>query len=203
MEREQGQPLPAWVAPAVVAATAIPTFVAFWIGGNPRTGLVWAVVALAFAALLAVASRSDALRILAGLDDDERTRDVDRRATAAMGMVLVVALVVCFLGSAARGESGLVFGVLLVLADGDAAARHGGHLASRLKRWRRARRAVSPYPASGAQARASPPSGSSRRSPATSVLVACSSAGRALAAGPRDGARRRPLRLAPLRTPTG
>ena len=119
MEREQGQslPLPGWVAPALVAATAIPTLAAFWIGGNPRTGLAWAAVALAFAALLALAGRSDALRILAGVDDDERTRDVDRRATAAMGMVLVVALVVCVLGSAVRGESGLVFGVLLVLAE--------------------------------------------------------------------------------------
>ncbi len=117
MEGEKGLPLPGWVAPALVAATAIPTFAAFWIGGNPRTGLAWAGVALALAALLALASRSDALRILAGLDDDERTRDVDRRASAAMGTVLVVALVVCFLGSAGRGESGLVFGVLLVLAE--------------------------------------------------------------------------------------
>ena len=117
MEAQQAQPLPGWTAPTLVAATAIPTFVAFWIGGNPRTGRLWALVALGFAAALAVGGRIDALRILSGRDDDERTRDVDRRATAAMGMVLVLALVVCFLASALRGESGLVFGVLLVLAE--------------------------------------------------------------------------------------
>ena len=104
MHAQQSQPLPGWVAPALVAATAIPTFAAFWIGGNPRTGLVWAAVALAFAAVLALGTRIEALRILAGVDDDERTRDVDRRATAAMGMVLVLALVVCFLGSALAGR---------------------------------------------------------------------------------------------------
>lgn len=117
MHAQQSQPLPGWAAPTLVAATAIPTFAAFWIGGNPRTGLVWAGVALAFAAVLALGTRTEALRILSGLDDDERTRDVDRRATAAMGMVLVLALVVCFLGSALRGESGLVFGLLLILAE--------------------------------------------------------------------------------------
>jgi hypothetical protein len=117
MHAQQSQPLPGWAAPTLVAATAIPTFAAFWIGGSPRTGLAWAAVALAFAAVLALGTRTEALRILAGLDDDERTRDVERRATAAMGMVLVLALVVCFLASALRGDSGLVFGLLLILAE--------------------------------------------------------------------------------------
>lgn len=117
MHTEQSRPLPGWVAPVLVASTAIPTFTAFWIGGNPRIGLAWSAVSLAFAAVLALGTRVDALRILAGVDDDERVRDIDRRALAAMGTVLVVALVACFLVSAIRGESGLVFGLLLLLAE--------------------------------------------------------------------------------------
>ena len=113
----RSRPLPPWLAPALVAATAIPTFAAFWIGGNPRVGVVWAAAALLFAAVLAIGRRSEPLRILAGVDDDERTREVEIRATAAMGTALTVALAAAFLISAARGGNGLVFGGLLVFAE--------------------------------------------------------------------------------------
>ena len=110
--------LPAWVAPLLVAAVGIPTFVAFWIGGRPELGAVWAGVNVAFALVIALGRRSDTIRLVSGTEDDERTRLLEYKATTAMGMVLVVALVGLFFAAGIRGESGLVYGVLLLLAEG-------------------------------------------------------------------------------------
>ena len=114
--KEQLQ-LPAWVAPLLVAAVAIPTFVAFWIGGRPELGLVWAGVNVAFALVIALGRRSDTIRLVGGTEDDERARLLDYKATSAMGLVLVVALVGLFFAAAVRGESGLVYGALLLLGE--------------------------------------------------------------------------------------
>ena len=111
--------------PLVVAAVAIPTFVAFWIGGRPELGLIWGAVSIAFGVLIALGSRSDTLRILRGADDDERARALEHQAMTAVALVLTVALAGLFLASGVRGESGLVYGVLLVLAE----AVHVGALA--------------------------------------------------------------------------
>jgi hypothetical protein len=109
--------LPFWVAPAAIALVAVPTFVAFWIGGRPGLGAIWAAVNLALALVLALGRRSDTIRLASGTVDDERTRLLDYKATSAMGVVLVVALVVLFLAAGVRGESGLVYGVLLLLGE--------------------------------------------------------------------------------------
>jgi hypothetical protein len=103
--------------PILVAAVAIPTFVAFWIGGNPQLGLVWAAVSVAFGAALAVGGRSDTLRLLRGADDDERARELEHRAMTAVALVLTVALAGLFLVEGIRGGSGLVYGVLLIVAE--------------------------------------------------------------------------------------
>ena len=116
--RTDPQPqLPAWVAPLLVAAVAIPTFVAFWIGGRPELGAVWAGVNVAFALVIALGRRSDTIRLLAGTEEDERARLLDYKATSAMGIVLVVALAGLFFAAAVRGETGLVYGVLLLLGE--------------------------------------------------------------------------------------
>jgi hypothetical protein len=109
--------VPGWLAPSLVAALAVPTFVAFWIGGRPELGLVWAGVNLAFALVLALGRHNDTIRLVSATEDDERTRLLDYRATSAMGLVLVFALAILFLADAVRGETGLVYGVLLLLAE--------------------------------------------------------------------------------------
>lgn len=109
--------LPAWLAPVLVAAVAAPTFVAFWIGGRPELGAVWAGVNVAFAIVIALGRRSDTIQLVSGTEDDERTRLLDYKATSAMGLVLLVALGGLFFASAIRGETGLVYGVLLLLAE--------------------------------------------------------------------------------------
>jgi hypothetical protein len=105
-----------WV-PALVAALAVPTFLAFWIGGDPRAGLIWGSLSVLFALVLAVGGRSDTIRLLRGEDDDERTLALETRATMLTAVVLIVALAVLFLVTAARGNDPLVYGLLLLLAE--------------------------------------------------------------------------------------
>ena len=117
MQTDSPRPLPEWLAPLLVAAVALPTFLAFWIGGRPELGAVWAGVNIAFAIVIALGRRSDLIRILSGVEDDERTRLLEYKAGTVMGFMLVFALVGLFYAAAIRGESGLVYGVLLLLAE--------------------------------------------------------------------------------------
>jgi hypothetical protein len=103
--------------PLLVAAVAIPTFLAFWIGGRPGLGAAWAAVSLAFGVALALGGRSDTLRLVRGADDDERALALEYRAMTAVALVLTVALAGLFLAEAVRGGTGLVYGLLLVLAE--------------------------------------------------------------------------------------
>jgi hypothetical protein len=105
-----------WV-PTFVAALAIPTFIAFWIGGNPQAGLLWGSLSIVFAFVLLLGGRSDTIRLLRGEDDDERTLALEYRATMLTAVALIVALAVLFLVTAARGDNPLVYGLLLLLAE--------------------------------------------------------------------------------------
>lgn len=114
------EPMPAnarWIVPTLVAATAVPIFVAFWIGGRPQLGAVWASVNLGFALVLAVGGRSETIRVLRGDDDDERVIALELRAMTATALVVTVALVGLFLAAGLRGESGVVYAVLLLLGE--------------------------------------------------------------------------------------
>jgi len=118
-------PRPAWVVPALIAATAVPTFVAFWIGGNPRLGALWASVSLVLAVAVALGGRSDTMRLVRGEADDERAVALEYQALSFTSLVLTIALVGLFLAAGLRGESGLVYGALLLLGE----ATHLGALA--------------------------------------------------------------------------
>ena len=95
----------------------MPTFIAFWIGGRPQLGLLWGAVSVAFALLLAFGGRLDTIQFLRGSADDERTLALDAQATTITALVLIAALAVLFLAAGARGESGLTYGALLLLAE--------------------------------------------------------------------------------------
>ena len=117
---------PGWVVPLLVSGVAIPTFVAFWIGGQPKLGAMWAAVSVAFGLLLAIGGRSDTIRLLRGDEDDERTLALEAQAVTVTALVLTVALALLFLAAGIRGESGVTYGVLLLLAE----ATHFGMLAA-------------------------------------------------------------------------
>lgn len=106
-----------WLVPVLVAAVAGATFVAFWIGGRPGLGAAWAGASIAFALLLVLGGRSDTIRMLRGEEDDERTLALELQATTITAVVLVVALAGLFLAAGLRGESGVTYGALLVLAE--------------------------------------------------------------------------------------
>ena len=106
-----------WMIPALVAGLAIPTVGAFWIGGDLRAGLVWGSLSVIFAGLLLLGGRSGTIRLLRGEDDDERAFLLETQATMATAVVLILALAVLFLVSAARGQSPLVYGLLLLVAE--------------------------------------------------------------------------------------
>ncbi len=72
---------------------------------------------IVFALVIALGRRSDTIQLISGTEEDERTRLLEYQAGSAMGMVLVVALVGLFFADAVRGETGLVYGVLLLLAE--------------------------------------------------------------------------------------
>jgi hypothetical protein len=117
MNAQSRNPVPEWLTPVLVASVAVPTFVAFWVGGRPQLGAVWAAVSVACGLIIAVGGRSDTIRMLRGTEDDERTLLLEYQATTVTAVVLAVALAGLFLAAGARGESGLVYGLLLLLAE--------------------------------------------------------------------------------------
>jgi len=117
MLMDQPRPMPEWLAPLLVASLAVPTFVAFWLGGRPALGAVWASLNIAFALVLAVGGRSDTIKLLRGSEDDERAMALELRAMSLTLTVVVLALAGLFLASGIRGESGLVYAVLLLVTE--------------------------------------------------------------------------------------
>ena len=117
MQTESNSPLPGWIVPLAVAAVGVPTFIAFWIGGRPQLGALWAGASVVFGVVIALGGRSDTIRMLRGAADDERTLMLEYRASTATAIVLVLALAALFLAAGIRGESGLVYGALLLLAE--------------------------------------------------------------------------------------
>jgi hypothetical protein len=105
------------MVPLAVAATAVPIFAAFWIGGRPQLGALWAAVNLAFATVLAFGGRSATVRLLRGDEDDERAIALELRAMTVTAAVVTAALVALFLAAGVRGESGVTYAVLLLLGE--------------------------------------------------------------------------------------
>jgi multisubunit Na+/H+ antiporter MnhC subunit len=70
-----------------------------------------------FALVLVAGGRSETICLLRGDDDDERTLALELQATTLTAVVLIVALAALFLVTAARGESPVAYGVLLLLAE--------------------------------------------------------------------------------------
>jgi hypothetical protein len=101
-----------WFVPAFCVVLGLVVFVAHWIGGDPRSGLVsWAILA-AFGLLILVGGRSETVRGLRGDGRDERFRRIDIHATALAGLAMILAVIVGFLVELARGHNGSPYGWL-------------------------------------------------------------------------------------------
>jgi hypothetical protein len=95
-----------WFLPAFALFLGLVMLVAQWIGGNPGAGLGSLAIMAAFGALVLLGGRSETIRGLRGDGRDERFREMDLRATAFAGTVVILAIIVAFVVEVARGQSG-------------------------------------------------------------------------------------------------
>jgi hypothetical protein len=95
-----------WIVPAISALIGVIYLVAGLAGGQTKFGITGLIVMFAFGgAIWLLRGRSETIQ---GLLDrrDERINDMDLRATAAAGGVVLVATIVAFVVDVARGNSG-------------------------------------------------------------------------------------------------
>jgi hypothetical protein len=75
-----------------------------WAAGHRDRGLVSLGIMSAFAAVLLLGGRSDAVRELRGEDRDERVHEIQLRAIAFAGRLVIVAVVIGSIVEIARGH---------------------------------------------------------------------------------------------------
>ena len=104
-----------WFLPLFAVALGVVVFVAQWIGGDPRSGLVSFAIVAGFGLLVLLGGRSETIRGLRGDGRDERFRRIDIHATALAGLAVVTAVIVAFLVEVARGHNGTPYTWLAAL----------------------------------------------------------------------------------------
>jgi hypothetical protein len=105
-----------WLLPAGCLFFGCVVLLAGWLGHQLVSGLIGLVVMAGFGLFIALAGRSETIRGLRGDGRDERFAQIDLRATAATGMVLIIAVIVAFLVELARGHDGSPYTWLGALA---------------------------------------------------------------------------------------
>ena len=95
-----------WFLPLFSVALGVVVFVAQWIGGSPRSGLVSFAILAGFGVLILLGGRSETIRGLRGDGRDERFRQIDIEATAIAGIAVLTAIIVAFVIELARGHDG-------------------------------------------------------------------------------------------------
>jgi hypothetical protein len=101
-----------WFVPAFCVVLGVVVFVAQWIGGDPRSGLVSFAILAGFGVLILLGGRSETVRGLRGDGRDERFRQIDIHATALAGLAVILAVIVAFVVELARGHDGNPYGWL-------------------------------------------------------------------------------------------
>jgi hypothetical protein len=105
-----------WLMPAGCLLFGCVVLLAAWLGRQLVVGLIGLVIMACFGLFIALAGRSETIRGLRGDGRDERFAQIDLRATAATGMVLIIAVIVAFLVEIARGHDGSPYTWLGALA---------------------------------------------------------------------------------------
>ena len=105
-----------WFMPLFCLGLGIGVFVASWLGGQLSSGLISLAIMAAFGLLLLLVSgRSETIRGLIHRQD-ERIAQMDLKATAIAGLVLIMTLIVAWLVQVAQGHSGNPYSWLLAVA---------------------------------------------------------------------------------------
>jgi hypothetical protein len=95
-----------WFLPLFAVTLGVVVFVAQWIGGDPRGGLISFAILAGFGLLVLLGGRSETIRGLRGDGRDERFREIDIHATAIAGLAVISAIIAAFIVEVARGHSG-------------------------------------------------------------------------------------------------
>ena len=104
-----------WFLPSFSLALGLVMLAVSWLGGHPGEGVGSLAVMAVFGLFILLAGRSETVRGLRGDGRDERFAQIDLRATAVSGFVLIVALIVAWMVAIARGQNGNPYGWLLAL----------------------------------------------------------------------------------------
>src|SRR5258708_16188608 len=88
---------------------------ASWLGGHPGDGAYSLAIMAGFGLFVLLAGRSETIRGLRGDGRDERFAQIDLSATAVAGLAVIVALIVAWLVTTARGQSGSPYDWLLAI----------------------------------------------------------------------------------------
>jgi hypothetical protein len=105
-----------WLLPLFSLGLGIVVFVVSWVGGQFGAGLGSLAILAAFGLLiLLLTGRSETVRGLT-VGRDERFVQIDQRATAVAGLVVLVTLIVAWLVATARGQSGHPYDWLLAIS---------------------------------------------------------------------------------------
>jgi hypothetical protein len=105
-----------WFVPSFCLVLGLVMLAVSWLGGSPGAGAVSLGIMVAFGLFVLLAGRSETIRGLRGDGRDERFAQIDLRATAVSGLVLIVTMIVAWLVEIARGRSGDPYGWLLAIA---------------------------------------------------------------------------------------
>ena len=105
-ERSQAALRSKWFLPLFSLALGVVVLVAAWLGGQPGTGWISLAIMAGFGLFFLLAGRSETIRGLRGDGRDERFAQIDLRATAVAGLVLITTLIVAWLVEIAQGHSG-------------------------------------------------------------------------------------------------
>jgi hypothetical protein len=105
-----------WLLPLFSLGLGIVVFVVSWVGGQFGAGLGSLAILAAFGLLiLLLTGRSETVRGLT-VGRDERFVQIDQRATAVAGLVVLVTLIVFWLVATARGQNGHPYDWLLAIS---------------------------------------------------------------------------------------
>lgn len=105
-----------WLLPLFSLGLGIVVFVVSWAGGQFGAGLGSLAILAAFGLLiLLLTGRSETVRGLT-VRRDERFVQIDQRATAVAGLVVLVTLIVAWLVATARGQNGHPYDWLLAIS---------------------------------------------------------------------------------------
>ena len=114
-ERSQAICRSRWFTPLICVAAGIVMFAVSWLGGQFAGGLISFAILAAFGlVILLLTGRSETVRGLT-VGRDERFAQLDLRATAVAGLVVLLTLIVAWLVAIARGHNGSPYGWLLAI----------------------------------------------------------------------------------------